>query len=48
MSYPAEQNVIIMRHVLKHGDAGMIFLDHSSVSVISNASTQQGAVFSVL
>lgn len=43
MAYPAEQNVIITRHILKHGDAGLIFPEHSSVSVIPHPSTQQDA-----
>lgn len=45
MAFPAEQNVIIMRHILKHGDAGLIFPEHSSVSVISHPSTQQDAAW---
>lgn len=44
MAHPAEQNFIIMRHILKHGDAGLIFPEHSSVSVISHPSAQLDAV----
>lgn len=38
MAHPAEQSVITVRHILKHGDAGTGCPEHTSVFVISTPS----------
>lgn len=48
MTYPAMQNVITTRHILKHGNTETIFPEHSSMSIISNPSTQVDALCNVL
>lgn len=44
MANPAEQSVITMRHILKHGDAGTAFPEHSSMFAVSTPSAQLGAL----
>lgn len=44
MEYPAEESIITMRHILKHGDAGTAFPEHSSMFVVSTPSAQLGAL----